>query len=89
MSYDRIELPPNEDRDAYAPIGALIAALGMNVVFDDVTDLPGIRFCFHESEESPFIDYEISEEDLEAWYQGDAPLILEALPHDPDRFDIV
>lgn len=87
MNYERIVLPPNEDCSK-SGIGALIDALGMNVLFDDVSDGPEVRFCFQEDESAPIVDYEASGEDLDAWYRGERFLELDALPHDPDRFDM-
>lgn len=85
MAFDHITLPPNQNQGA-SEIGALVEALGMNVLFDDVTDLPGVRFCFQESEDTAILDYEITDEDLEAWHAGERSLELFAKPHDPAIF---
>lgn len=82
--YESISLEPYVGR-AESPIPALLEALGMNVVFDDV-DCSTCRFCFQEDECSPIVDYDVGFDELREWFDGERSIVLTALEHDPSRF---
>jgi len=82
--YELIELEPY-DGDCESPIFALVDAINMNVHFDDV-NCDTCRFCFKADLDSPIVDYDITFEELDEWFEGKSPLVLRAIEHDEERF---
>lgn len=83
--YETIELEPYAGGEE-SPVFALTEVLNMNIHFDDVNS-DTCRFCFREDWDSPIVDYDVTFEELDEWFDGKAPLTLTALEHDPSRFE--
>ena len=80
----RIELEPYDGNEE-GGVFALIERLPIRVYFDDVV-CTSCRFCYKADEDTPTVDFDVSDEELERWFEGETKLVLESLPHDPERF---
>lgn len=75
--------PYNGSADSSIP--ALIEMMPIRVHFDDV-DVDTLHFSYKERWGERIVDYDVGEDELEAWYEGEIPLVLEPMEHEWDRF---